>query len=126
MKHPLHVALRSGHPLLGLLHDAVEDGYLPRLLLRIWPALDAITRRKSETYAEYIERVAVNPKARKVKICDLKHNLARNGGPKLTLRIRYFAALERLEAKPDEDAELNAIADERAGGPTVAVNLDDL
>ena len=25
-----------------------------------------------------------------------------------------------------EDAELNAIADERAGGPTVAVKLDDL
>lgn len=96
MMHPLHVALHSGHPLLGLLHDTVEDGYLPKFLLKFWPALDAITRRPDETYAEYIERVAKNPPARRVKITDLRHNLSRNGGPKPSLKKRYERALQRL------------------------------
>lgn len=99
MHHALHVALRSGHPILGLLHDAVEDGYLPRLLCRYWPALDAITRRRGETYAAYIGRVAENSAARRVKLCDLRHNLSRNGGPPDSLRRRYERALERLETQ---------------------------
>lgn len=98
VRHWLHVSIFSGHPLLGLLHDSVEDGYLPRCILRFWPALDAITRRKEETYSEYIERVAKNNKARKVKICDLQHNLTRNGGPNESLARRYRAALARLTA----------------------------
>lgn len=96
MLHPLHVALHSGHPLLGLLHDAIEDGYLPHVVLRWWPALDAITRRSGETYAAYIERVAANPAARRVKICDLRHNLSRCGGPGDSLAKRYRRALARL------------------------------
>lgn len=97
MKHSLHVALYSGHPILGLLHDAVEDGYLPRALLRVWPGLDAITRRPGEVYADYIDRVARHPVARKVKLCDLRHNLSRGGGPHDSLRCRYERALARLE-----------------------------
>lgn len=96
MGHWLHVAIYSGHPLLGLCHDLVEDGYLPRALLRWWPALDAITRRKEETYAEYIERVAANPKAKRIKVCDLRHNLACGGGPGASLEKRYRRALARL------------------------------
>ncbi|MSU92017.1 guanosine-3',5'-bis(diphosphate) 3'-pyrophosphohydrolase [Rhodobacteraceae bacterium 2CG4] len=97
MHHWLHVGLHSGHPILGLLHDSVEDGYLPKALLKIWPALDAITRREDETYAAYIERVAANPAATRVKICDLKHNLTRGGGPGPSLEKRYRTALARLE-----------------------------
>lgn len=96
MMHPLHVAIHSGHPLLGLMHDAVEDGHLPRVLLRWWPSLDAITRRDTETYFDYIERVAANPAARRVKICDLQHNLTRGGGPRASLAKRYRRALARL------------------------------
>ncbi|MBR9765405.1 MAG: hypothetical protein GYB53_18255 [Rhodobacteraceae bacterium] len=96
MMHPLHVALHSGHPLLGLLHDTVEDGYLPKSLLRIWPALDAITRRPGEVYGDYIERVERNPKAKRVKIVDLRHNLVRSGGPSPSLEKRYRRALARL------------------------------
>lgn len=81
---------------LGLLHDTVEDGYLPRWLLA-WPALDAITRRDGEQYAAYIERVAGNPHARAVKLRDLEHNLTRNAGPaRDSLRRRYLWAHNAL------------------------------
>lgn len=82
---------------LGLLHDTVEDGYLPQWLLR-WPALDAITRREGERYSAYIERVAGNPHARAVKLRDLHHNLTRNGGPpRRSLLVRYTDAQHRLK-----------------------------
>lgn len=81
---------------LGLLHDTVEDGYLPRFLLH-WPALDAITRREGEDYVAYIERVATNDRARRVKLADLAHNLSRNGGPpRHSLRDRYRWAQRHL------------------------------
>ena len=99
LPHLIHVSIYSGHPILGLLHDSAEDGYFPLWALRFWPALDAITRRKTETYREYIERVATNPKARRVKLCDLRHNMSRNGGAKPSLMKRYTAALERLTSK---------------------------
>ena len=81
---------------LGLMHDTVEDGYLPRTLLR-WPALDAITRRDGEDYRVYIERVALNRRATRVKLADLAHNLSRHGGPpRQALRDRYLWAQRRL------------------------------
>lgn len=104
--HPLHVAIDSGHPFLGAFHDSVEDGYLPKWVLRFWPALDAITRRKGEVYANYIERVAKNPKARRVKIADLRHNLKRNGGPPASLEKRYRRALWRLISADDDSVVL--------------------
>lgn len=83
---------------LGLLHDTVEDGYLPRALLRVCPALDAITRRDGECYQDYIDRVSANPLARQVKLADLADNLRRNGGPaQPALAIRYRMAVSKLE-----------------------------
>lgn len=82
---------------LGLLHDTVEDGYLPKALLSLWPALDAITRREGEPYADYIERLSANDTATAVKLRDLQHNLSRNGGPpRESLRARYLKAQSRL------------------------------
>lgn len=97
--HPLVVALTSGRPILGLLHDSVEDGWLPWALLPWWPALDAITRRPGEVYAAYIERVALNPVARQVKIADLRHNLKRCERARPSLAKRYRRALALLEAE---------------------------
>lgn len=78
---------------LGLFHDTVEDGYLPKAMLRLWPSLDAITRRDGEEYRAYIHRLASNPVARRVKLADLEHNLTRNGGPpRESLRLRYERA----------------------------------
>ena len=90
------------------LHDAAEDFLvspdafheivLPTQLIH---ALGALTRRgpadTREPYAEYIERVAANPVARKVKLADLESNLDPSRGPiPDSLRARYEAARERL------------------------------
>lgn len=102
LKHWITVAWNSGYPWsrafwLGLLHDVVEDGYLPTWLLRYWPAWDAITRRDGETYREYIQRVKANPLARKIKIMDLTHNLERNNGKYPSLITRHLCARSELE-----------------------------
>ena len=98
MIHPIRVAMTCNHPLLGLMHDSVEDGYWPKWLA--WPALDAITRRDGEAYADYIERVALNAAATDVKIADLRDNLSRGDGPPGSLRKRYERALQRLTNAP--------------------------
>ena len=38
-------------------------------------ALDCLTRRNDETYEAYIERTAINPLARKIKLADLEDNM---------------------------------------------------
>ena len=80
---------------VGLLHDTVEDGYLPRWLL-VWPALDAVTRRDGEAYVAFIERCKHHPVGREVKLSDLRDNLRRNGGPPASLRVRYVKAMNVL------------------------------
>ncbi len=47
-------------------------------------ALDCLTRRESETYQEFIERVRVNPIARRVKLADLEDNMDIQRLPTLT------------------------------------------
>lgn len=96
---------------VALLHDVVEDSTwtVNQLIAEGLPiydaqAVEAITRRKGEVYMEYIGRVGQNLMARKVKICDLKHNLsparalpdeARNE----SLRKRHERALKVLIAE---------------------------
>lgn len=87
------------------LHDVVEDSAVTVDAIEacfgpeIARAVDALTRRKrDETYEAYIERVAANPLAVGVKLCDLADNLARchelpHGAD---LATRYTAAVRRL------------------------------
>jgi hypothetical protein len=67
---------------IAILHDVIEDsdmtledlekeGFPPQVM----KALDAITRRKDEDYELYIERVAGNYLARKIKLVDLEDNM---------------------------------------------------
>lgn len=67
---------------VAVLHDIVEDtdvtlemlenrGYSPAVVA----AVNAISRTELETYSEYIERVAENPLALRVKLADLHDNL---------------------------------------------------
>lgn len=71
--------------IVGLLHDVVEDGFatFEELQKRFnlddeqMTALDAITRRKSEQYFNYIQRVKQNRMAKIVKLADLQHNINR-------------------------------------------------
>jgi (p)ppGpp synthase/HD superfamily hydrolase len=109
--HPLRVMLRFADPVdqtAAVLHDVVEDtvftvddlrhaGYRPEVI----DAIDALTHRTHDSYERYIERVAQNPVARRVKIADIEDNLANNQRSPVTLenadRIRrYEAALDRL------------------------------
>ena len=91
--HALRVGLTS-RSFTGLMHDSVEDGWWPAWLM--WPALDAVTRRPGEVYAEYIDRCGKHPVARRVKIADLKDNLSRGDGPPGGLAERYRRALRQL------------------------------
>ena len=110
--HPLRVMLRFEDPLLqtvAVLHDVVEDTDMSLELLSragfgsaVVRAVDALTRRQGEPYHLYIERVARDQIASRVKCADLAENLANNerdpGAPGNADRIRkYRAALVRLE-----------------------------
>lgn len=63
-----------------------------RWLCKLWPALDAITRRDGETYlSEYIPRVAMSDLAKSVKLADIYDNLSRKDGvmpESYTLRLK--------------------------------------
>ncbi len=111
--HPLRVMLMFREPvdqMAAVLHDAVEDTDLDlRDLVEagyqtdVVDAVDSLTRRVSEPYEDYIERVAQNEVARRVKVEDLRENLANNQrlpeAPGNAERIdRYEAALVRLAA----------------------------
>jgi len=84
--HPLRVMFASPADetsrIIAVLHDVVEDTPITFDDLRqrgfseaIIAALDCLTRRDDETYAEFIERAANNPLARPVKIADIEDNM---------------------------------------------------
>jgi (p)ppGpp synthase/HD superfamily hydrolase len=111
--HPLRVMLRFRRPveqMASVLHDAIEDTELTidDLVDAGYPtdvvaAVDSLTHRDDETYEEYIHRVASDEVARRVKVEDLRENLANNRrlphSPANEDRIlRYEWALKRLGA----------------------------
>ncbi len=83
--HPLRVMLRvrsEQAQIAAVLHDVVEDtdytlddlrqaGYAEAIVT----AVDCLTRRESESYEAFIERIAPNPLAREVKLADLEDNM---------------------------------------------------
>lgn len=92
-------------------------GYLNRFC---GEGLDAVTRRPDTgPYAEYIERVARNYLARRVKIADLLDNLDPERAARLPARmegiqIRYFRALKRLKTtSPVQLAQGDMVAEQR-------------
>ncbi len=120
--HPARVAhdlrirgFSADHQVVALLHDVVED--CPGVTLdslradgatdKQLDAIDAISRRDDEKYADYIRRCAKNPIAKQVKIADLYDNLspARQSGLKEykqnSLRVRYTRSLALLEGGYD-------------------------
>jgi (p)ppGpp synthase/HD superfamily hydrolase len=85
--HPIHVAERmhsESECLIALLHDVLEDceGYTLEGLTKTLEltdceaeALRLITHDTSVDYMTYVEGLAKNPLALKVKLEDLRHNL---------------------------------------------------
>jgi (p)ppGpp synthase/HD superfamily hydrolase len=83
--HPLRVMLAQETEfgrMVGVLHDTIEDtaltmeqlqsqGFPPEVL----EALRLVTHNDGSPYDDYIERLKMNPLARKVKIADLEDNM---------------------------------------------------
>jgi guanosine-3',5'-bis(diphosphate) 3'-pyrophosphohydrolase len=103
--------------IVAMLHDVVEDGAVTFYDLtfdfeeEIVFAVDAISRRRGESYSDYIQRCGRNDLALQVKIADVRDNLdpARlNRLPRDVadgLRRRYEATLKVLEINAAEGQE---------------------
>jgi (p)ppGpp synthase/HD superfamily hydrolase len=111
--HPLRVMLCMDDfdaQIVAVLHDVLEDTTVDVVALgelglaeHVIDAVRALTHDPRQPYADYIERVAANPLARRVKLADLADNLSNNRRlnqtPEVVDRIaRYQAAQVRLEA----------------------------
>lgn len=111
--HPLRVMFAldtTEEKIVGVLHDVIEDtpitySYLEECGFKgeteILDALKSVTREENETYDEFINRAALNPIGRKVKLADLDDNmnLSRIASPteKDYKRLeKYKKAKERL------------------------------
>lgn len=110
--HPLRVMFRCDtevERIVAVLHDVVEDtgrtfddlkklGYTPQVLA----ALDCVTKREGEGYEQFVERAAVNPVARRVKLADLEDNMDLRRLPSIGQKdwermAKYLRAWRRLE-----------------------------
>ena len=82
--HPLGVMARVEGletKIVAVLHDVLEDTQVSASELRaagfserVLHALELLTRRKEDSYGEFILRCAADPLAVKVKLADLEHN----------------------------------------------------
>ena len=86
------------------LHDGLEHGKLSVNQLKeehvppqVIAAVILLTKESDETYEEYIQAVAKNSVARKVKIADIRHNLS--DAPTERQVAKYTKALEILGAE---------------------------
>ena len=109
IRHPLRVMLQVEadiERIVAVLHDLVEDtpytlddvrrlGYPNEAI----EALDRLTRREGEAYEEYIGRIASHPIARRVKLADLRDNLANSR--RLEANAENRERIERYERARD-------------------------
>lgn len=97
------------HKIVAILHDIVEDTNMSIFHLAdifhtnddllfnstIISSINQLTKKKEESYLNYISRVKKNKLAKEIKIEDLKHNLSDiNKG---NLKEKYIMALYILE-----------------------------
>lgn len=113
--HPLRVMLRLNtevERIVAVLHDVIEDtdhslddlqrmGYSDEIL----QALDAVTRRESESYEQFVQRSKANPLARRVKLADLEDNMDVHRMTEVTTKelerqARYRRAWAELQPAP--------------------------
>lgn len=108
--HPIRVAIRcesKESKIVALLHDVVEDTSVGFKELRelgfsqsILDAIDSVTKRPGEKYADFILRSKVNPVGCNVKLADIADNLddqsALDPEDAEFLTKRYTKALEVL------------------------------
>lgn len=111
IRHPEAVARMletDDEKVVALLHDIVEDtdvtlgdleplGFSKKQI----DAIDALTKRRGESYESYLSRVRGNALARKVKVADITHNMDTSRlktvtSADLSRLERYRTALETL------------------------------
>ncbi|HEX2033482.1 MAG TPA: HD domain-containing protein [Chloroflexota bacterium] len=110
--HPLRVMVGLGADapdaarIVALLHDLVEDTSISLAELRrlgypdpILAAVDRLTRREGESYDAYIERVAGDPLATRVKLADLADNLANKHQMETAAARERIARYRRAQAR---------------------------
>lgn len=83
--HPLRVMMQletEAERIVGVLHDVLEDTPVDAIELlkhgfsgQVIEALESVTRRKDETYFDFVQRAKQNEIGRKVKLADLKDNM---------------------------------------------------
>lgn len=89
----------------AMLHDVVEDSEITIEELKrnfnpiVVEAVKALTKGTAETYDAYIQRVAEDPIARKVKAADLRHNMDLSRIPSPTIDDRARVEKYRLAAE---------------------------
>ena len=109
--HPLRVMFRmrtDEERIVAALHDVVEQTDWSLKDLRregfsaaVVGAVDHLSRRKDESYDDFIGRILPHPLARRVKRADLQDNIEQCRGPRPNAKDRkriakYEAALARL------------------------------
>jgi (p)ppGpp synthase/HD superfamily hydrolase len=112
VRHPLRVMMKMDtdeEKIATVLHDVVEDSYWTLEDLRkagfsdaVLNLVDLLTRRQSESYEHFIERVKAHPTAIKIKIADLEDNMDLKRLPDLTEKDvarlkRYHRAWNELK-----------------------------
>lgn len=113
--HPLRLMMKANgyaEQIVAVLHDAVEDTALTLQSLEdagfpeeIVGAVGAVTKRPDEDYEAFIERIAADPLAARVKLLDLYDNidltrLAEVNEDDLRRAAKYHRAIVRLSRLP--------------------------
>ena len=84
IQHPVYVASQvktEQEKAVALLHDVLEDSDITAADLlayglsnEVVTAVQTLTKKKGQSYQDYLEKVKSNNLARVVKLADLKHN----------------------------------------------------
>ena len=128
--HPLRVmnAVEDGPAkIVAVLHDVIEDTSVTSEDLRregfdevILAAVECLTHRKNEPYAEYVIRCKGNVIARQVKLADLEDNARPSRAllrtdriePDMTRLRKYFLSYKFLSDMLGEEQYRSAMAGE--------------
>jgi len=114
--HPLRLmtqAKTEDERIVAVLHDVVEDSNMSLDDLRtegfpehILDAIECLTKKPGEAYDDFIECIAANPLASRVKVLDMEDNsdLSRLSAPTekdIERREKYQRAIARLKQQHD-------------------------
>ena len=112
--HPLRLLIKAKsneERIIAILHDVIEKTNISLLDLKnkgfdqnIISSVDSLSRRRSESYIEYIERLMQNKISVKIKLLDLADNIKihsenNDNGINDAKIIQYKNALKQIRSK---------------------------